>query len=76
MCKKHGNKFVACSEAYTSKTRSWDGVVHKTLGGAKTISDGEIVVDRDHNGARGIFLLAHTRQLAPYSDPNVTVGTD
>ncbi len=33
-------------------------------------------LDRDYNGARGIFLLAHTRQLTPYSDPNVTVGTD
>ena len=76
MCKKYGNTFVACSEAYTSKTRSWDGVVHKNLGSATTISDGMIVVDRDHNGARGIFLLAHTRQLTPYSDPNVTVGTN
>ncbi len=76
MCRKYGNKFVACSEAYTSKTRSWDGVVHENLGGAKTISDGEIVVDRDYNGARGIFLLAHTRQLPPCSDPDVTIGTD
>ena len=76
MCRKYGNTFVACTEAYTSKTRSWDGVIHKTLGGATTISDGEIVVDRDHNGARGIFLLANTRQLTPHSDPNVTVGTD
>jgi len=48
----------------------------RELGGAKTISDGEIVVDRDHNGARGFFLLAHTRQLTPYSEPSVTVGTD
>lgn len=76
MCRKYGNTFVACSEAYTSKTRSWDGVIHNDLGGSTTISDGEMVVDRDHNGARGIFLLAHTRQLTPSSDPNVTVGTD
>jgi transposase len=39
-----------------SKTRSWDGFVNSTLGGAKTISDGKIVVDRDINGARGILL--------------------
>lgn len=76
MCKKYGKQFVACGEAYTSKTRSWDGVIHANLGGAKTISDGEIVVDRDHNGARGIFLRAHTNQLTVCSDPNVTVGTD
>lgn len=76
MCRKYGNTFVSCSEAYTSKTRSWDGVVHDNLGGATTISDGEITVDRDHNGARGIFLLAHTRQLTPCSDSSVTVGTD
>ncbi|GIW89691.1 MAG: hypothetical protein KatS3mg109_0123 [Pirellulaceae bacterium] len=77
MCRKYGNKFVACSEAYTSKTRSWDGVIEEKLGGSTTITDGEIVVDRDINGARGIFLLAHTRQLTPYSDPSrVTVGTD
>ena len=76
MCRRYGRKFVACSEAYTSKTRSWDGVLHHDLGSATTISDGRIEVDRDHNGARGIFLLAHTRQLTPCSDPNVTVGTD
>lgn len=76
MCRKYGRNFVSCPEAYTSKTRSWDGVVVPELGGSKTISDGEIVVDRDFNGARGIFLRAHTRQLTPYSDPNVTVGTD
>lgn len=76
MCRKYGKKFVSCSEAYTSKTRSWDGVINDKLGGSTTISDGVIVVDRDYNGARGIFLLAHTRQLTPCSDLNVTVETD
>lgn len=76
MCRKYGKDFVTCCEAYTSKTRSWDGVVHDKLGGATTISDGNIVVDRDHNGARGIFLRALTGQLSPGSDPSVTVGTD
>lgn len=58
MCKKYGKRLVICNEAYTSKTRSWDGSVKAGLGGAKTISDGAIIVDRDVNGARGILLRA------------------
>ncbi len=58
MCRKHGKRLVICNEAYTSKTRSWDGFVNENLGGAKTVSDGNIVVDRDMNGARGIMLRA------------------
>lgn len=58
MCKKYGKRLVICNESYTSKTRSWDGVIHSSLGGAKMISDGNIRVDRDHNGARGIMLRA------------------
>jgi putative transposase len=47
------------NEAYTSKTVSWTGEVIK-IGGARTIKsklDGR-VMDRDLNGARGIFLRA------------------
>jgi putative transposase len=47
------------NEAYTSKTVSWTGEVVK-IGGAKVIKsriDGR-VMDRDLNGARGIFLRA------------------
>ena len=58
MCRKHGKRLVICNEAYTSRTRSWDGFVNENLGGAKTVSDGSIVVDRDMNGARGIMLRA------------------
>ena len=58
MCRKHGKRLVVCNEAYTSRTRSWDGFVNEHLGGAKTVSDGRIVVDRDMNGARGIMLRA------------------
>jgi len=58
MCRKYGKRLVIGNEAYTSKTRSWDGVVKTNLGGAKTISDGEIRVDRDANGARGFMLRA------------------
>ena len=58
MCRKYGKRLVICNEAYTSRTRSWDGFVNEHLGGAKTVSDGSIVVDRDMNGARGIMLRA------------------
>lgn len=46
-------------EAYTSKTVSWTGEIKPKLGGAKKIvgDDGRIM-DRDINGARGIFLRA------------------
>lgn len=46
-------------EAYTSKTCSWSGEVIEGLGGRKRIrgSDG-VSMDRDVNGARGIFLRA------------------
>lgn len=58
MCRKYGKRLVLVNEAYTSKTRSWDGVIHERLGGAKKISDGAVVVNRDMNGARGIMLRA------------------
>ena len=47
------------NEAYTSKTRSWDGAVNTKLGSAKVIRDENgFGMDRDINGARGIFLRA------------------
>ena len=58
MCRKYGKRLVIANEAYTSRTRSWDGFANENLGGAKTVSDGSIVVDRDINGARGIMLRA------------------
>lgn len=51
---------IDCNEAYTSKTVSWTGEIVKNLGGARTIkslSTG-LKMDRDLNGARGIFLRA------------------
>ena len=42
------------------------------LGGAKTISDGSIVVDRDMNGARGILLRALYGNLSHVQARNVT----
>ena len=47
------------AKAYTSKTRSWDGTVNARLGGARVIWDESgFGMDRDVNGARGIFLRA------------------
>ena len=58
MSRRYGKRLVIANEACTSRTRSWDGIVDRKLGGAKTVSDGSIVVDRDMNGARGIMLRA------------------
>ncbi len=51
---------IDCNEAYTSKTVSWTGEIIKNLGGAKTIksTSTQLKMDRDLNGARGIFLRA------------------
>ena len=47
------------NESYTSKTVSWTGEILTNLGGQKIITgnDGQMM-DRDLNGARGIFLRA------------------
>lgn len=58
MAKKHGKFVVDANEAYTSKTRSWDGFIDNHLGGKEVIHDDRIEVDRDVNGARGIMLRA------------------
>ena len=51
---------IDCNEAYTSKTVSWTGEIINNLGGAKTIKSNstQLKMDRDLNGARGIFLRA------------------
>jgi putative transposase len=55
----NNRKFVIdVNEAYTSKTVSWTGEIIEDLNGKKVIKsniDGRIM-DRDYNGARGIFL--------------------
>jgi putative transposase len=60
-CLKNGKQLLDSTEEYTSKTRSWNGIIDNKLGGKKIIKDDNFVVDRDINGARGIFLLALTR---------------
>ena len=52
-----GKVVLDVCEAYTSKTASWTGEI-KQVGGAKRIRSNGITVDRDINGARGIFLRA------------------
>ena len=54
-----GKTVLVVNEAYTSKTCSWSGEMIGNLGGRKVVtgSDG-VRLDRDINGARGIFLRA------------------
>ena len=54
-----GVAVVSVNEAYTTKTVSWTGELLENVGGASAItgSDGERM-DRDYNGARGIYLRA------------------
>jgi putative transposase len=54
---QYEKRIITANEAYTSKTCSWNGVI-KNIGGGKIIKDKDVVVDRDYNGARGIFLRA------------------
>lgn len=57
---EQSKKVIDCNEAYTSKTVSWTGEIVNNLGGAriiKSISTG-LKMNRDINGARGIFLRA------------------
>jgi putative transposase len=51
---------IDVNEAYTSKTVSWTGELVKKLGGSKIIKSlsTALKMDRDLNGARGIFLRA------------------
>ncbi len=55
---QHDKTVIYQCEAYTSKTCSWNGKIKENLGGKKYIRDGSIVMDRDLNGARGIYLRA------------------
>ena len=56
---QRGALVLDVNEAYTSKTLSWDGTVNARLGGARVIRDESgFGMDRDVNGARGVFLRA------------------
>ena len=50
---------LSVSEAYTTKTVSWTGEVLEDVGGASVVVGGDGKrMDRDYNGARGIYLRA------------------
>ena len=66
MCRKYGKRLIVANKAYTSRTRSWDGFANEHIGGARTVSDGKIVVDGDMNGARGIMLRAPCGNLGHF----------
>jgi putative transposase len=57
IAEKYSAKVVVVNEAYTSKTCSYCGTIHK-IGSKKHMECCGQVIDRDHNGARGIYLRA------------------
>ena len=56
---EYGVTVLSVNEAYTTKTVSWTGELLEDVGGASVVVglDGERM-DRDYNGARGIYLRA------------------
>ena len=54
---ENGCKVVVVTEEYTSKTASWTGEIIN-IGSRKSITSQGVTLDRDINGARGIFLKA------------------
>jgi putative transposase len=56
LANKAGVVVLPICEAYTSKTVNWTGLVNHKLGGAKFVRDGSEKMDRDLNGALGVFL--------------------
>ena len=60
----YGVQVIDVCEAYTSKTVSWTGELIRNLGGSKVIkSSAGDRMDRDLNGARGIFIKTVARAL-------------
>ncbi len=61
---EYGVRVIDVCEAYTSKTVSWTGELIRNLGGSKVIkSSAGDRMDRDLNGARGIFIKTVARAL-------------
>ena len=66
---EYGVRVIDVCEAYTSRTVSWTGEIVANLGGSKVIKSSEgHRMDRDLNGARGIFMKTVARALTvrPY----------
>ena len=72
---QYGKTLFEVCEAYTSKTVSWTGEIVK-VGGSETIKSPStgITLDRDLNGARGIFLraLVDTPSLREYLSVSIS----
>jgi putative transposase len=61
---EYGVRVIDVCEAYTSKTVSWTGELVANLSGSKVIKSSEgHRMDRDLNGARGIFIKNVARAL-------------
>ena len=61
---EYGVQVIDVCEAYTSKTVSWTGELITNLGGSKIIKSSKgHRMDRDLNGARGIFIKNVARAL-------------
>ena len=61
---QYGVQVIDVCEAYTSKTVSWTGELVANLGGSKVIQSSKgHRMDRDLNGARGIFIKNVVRAL-------------
>jgi putative transposase len=60
LCNRYGSKLVRITEEYTSKTCTKCGHVHRKLGSSKNFKcpNCGYEIDRDFNGAVGIFLKA------------------
>ena len=66
---EYGVQVIDVCEAYTSKTVSWTGEIVANLGGSKVIKSSKgHRMDRDLNGARGIFIknVARALTVRPY----------
>ena len=60
--REYGTKIITQDEQWTTQTCSWSGEVRKP---GKFIRDKGITLDRDYNGARGIFLRALRESAVP-----------
>ena len=56
VAKKKGKYVLDCNESWTSKTLSYSGRVLQGLGGKKVLREDGMIIDRDINAARGIFI--------------------
>ena len=59
---EYGAKVITQNEEWTTQTCSWSGEIRQA---GKWIRDGEVTLDRDYNGARGIFLRALRESAIP-----------